>query len=78
MSAYSVTFFYLLLERCFSTKSEHVVFLKLHQKAELTCVQFNRTFTFVLTAKSRFVPDAFRFEDKLSVALSGSARHENH
>jgi len=27
-------------------------------------VQFNRTFTFVLTAKSRFVPDAFRFEDK--------------
>jgi hypothetical protein len=36
----------------------------MHQKAELTCVQFNRTFTFVLTAKSWFAPDAFRFEEK--------------
>jgi hypothetical protein len=36
----------------------------MHQKAELTCVQFNRTFAFVLTAKSWFVPAAFRFGEK--------------
>src|SRR5579864_7804031 len=39
-------------------------FPQMHQKAELTCIQFNRTFSFVLTAKSWFVPAAFRFEDK--------------
>jgi hypothetical protein len=39
-------------------------FPQVHQKAELTCAQFNRTFTFVLTAKIGSSQTHIRLEDK--------------
>jgi len=42
----------------------------MHQKAELTCVQFNRTFTFVLTAEIGSSQTHFRFEDHYQQNIS--------
>jgi hypothetical protein len=61
---------YLLLERCFSIESGHAVFPQMHQKAELTCVQFNRTFTFVLTAEIGLSQTHIRFEDNYQQNIS--------
>jgi hypothetical protein len=43
----------------------------MHQKAELTRVQFNRTFTFVLTARSWFAPDSYSLCGQLAAASPG-------
>src|SRR6201987_812139 len=46
-------------------------FPQMHQKAELTRVQFNRTFTFVLTARSWFAPDSYSLCGQLAAASPG-------
>jgi len=44
-----VTFFGSCLSQVRPIESDYVVFPQMHQKAELTCAQFNRTFSFALT-----------------------------